>query len=84
MLQFAASPQEDSLRLGELCRAALQRCAVHVQDPRDILHTSAWRKSSAEFPRHILYPAIAAELQAACQLQPQPRQVCISACLSCL
>ena len=83
MSHSAACPQEDSLRLGDLCRAVLQRCAVNVQEPRDILQTSAWRTSSAEFPRHILFPAIATEVQAACQLQPQPRQVRIFACLSC-
>ena len=83
MSQLAAYPQEDSLRLQELCRAVLQRCAVHVQDARDILQTSAWRTSSAEHPQDILYPAIAAELRAACQLQPQPGKVRIFACLSC-
>ena len=51
--------------------ALLQKCAVQWQDPREMLQTLAWRSNHGSPSQHILFPAIAHELQTACQLYAQ-------------
>ena len=48
--------------------AALHSCTVQWQDPRDMLQTSSWRCSTGQPPQHLLFAAVAAELQPMCQL----------------
>ncbi len=51
--------------------ALLETCTAQWQDPRDMLQTSAWRSSHGNSSQHVLFPAIAHELQTACQLYAQ-------------
>ena len=68
---FLFAMQSESCQLRELCMALLQSCTVRWQDPRDVLQTLAWRSHHGNSAQHILFPAIAHELQTACQLYAQ-------------
>ena len=67
--------QGKSLELRQLCMAALQSCTAQWQDPRDMLQTSSWRCSTRQPPQHLLFAAVAAELQPACQLRSRAQKV---------
>lgn len=54
-----------------LCLALLETCTGQWQESRDMLQTSAWRPHHCHAPQHVLFPAIAHELQTACQLYAQ-------------
>ena len=54
-----------------LCLALLEACTGQWQDLRDMLQTSAWRPHQGHASQNVLFPAIAHELQTACELYAQ-------------